>query len=163
MCSFDPCFSPDYSYFRRVSITSCLTHFGHETDVEHLPLPDDLKTEIANLLRAGFSNMEIVEKLRSGASENDRAFYVKRYEVKNVLARMNKDGGVLEEPVDTSEVEMEARRARMLETVGGFMQTIQYATDPVWLENAEAEFLQFLNKTDPTISNANTKTNASDS
>ncbi|TKR82957.1 hypothetical protein L596_016624 [Steinernema carpocapsae] len=95
----------------RVSITSCLAHFGHEIDVEHLPLLDDLKTEIANLLRAGFSDMEIVEKLRT---ENDRAFYVKRYAVKNVLARMNKDGGVLEEPVDTSEVEMEARRARML-------------------------------------------------
>uniref|UniRef100_A0A1I8ANY0 C2H2-type domain-containing protein n=1 Tax=Steinernema glaseri TaxID=37863 RepID=A0A1I8ANY0_9BILA len=137
----------------RVAVTACLTHFGHETDIEQLPISEDLKSEIVQLLRAGLTDTEIVNQLREGATPNDRAFYLKRYEVRNILTKLNRSGGVLElksavEQMSpgTLEAQMEARKERLVDTIGGLLHTIQCTTDPEWLRNVEDEMHHFMER-----------------
>ncbi|KAK0406832.1 hypothetical protein QR680_018836 [Steinernema hermaphroditum] len=138
----------------RVAVTACLTHFGHDTDIEQLPLPDDLKIQIVDLLRSGLTDTEIVRRLRGGATPNDRAFYLKRYEVRNVLTKLNKEGGVLElrntpveqTPLTTVEEEMESRKKRLRDAVRHLLDTIQYSTDAEWLRKFEEEFHHFTDR-----------------
>lgn len=49
---------------RSVSVRGCLRHFGHQLDVRRLPLPEQVRKEISELLLKGLAEEEVVQQIR---------------------------------------------------------------------------------------------------
>ncbi|CAP35388.1 Protein CBG17840 [Caenorhabditis briggsae] len=73
-----------------VVLRGCTKHSGHGRDPRSLPLTDEIKMEIANLLIEGFDETQIVDKLREGTDSWDRKFYLQTYEVRNVYTKIER-------------------------------------------------------------------------
>ncbi|PAV76743.1 hypothetical protein WR25_17682 [Diploscapter pachys] len=86
-----------------VLMKGCLGHFGHTFDVRRLPVPEKTKTEIAELLLRGCNEDEVLTIIRGKSMENERPYYLQRYEVRNVLLKMQREGTIAKTSYDLNE------------------------------------------------------------
>uniref|UniRef100_A0A1I7WSS8 C2H2-type domain-containing protein n=1 Tax=Heterorhabditis bacteriophora TaxID=37862 RepID=A0A1I7WSS8_HETBA len=75
-----------------VTMKGCLGHFGHTFDVRRLPVPDMVKKEITDLLLKGCTEDDVVTIIRGKSAENERGYYLQRYEVRNVVLKLQREG-----------------------------------------------------------------------
>uniref|UniRef100_A0A1I7T1P3 C2H2-type domain-containing protein n=1 Tax=Caenorhabditis tropicalis TaxID=1561998 RepID=A0A1I7T1P3_9PELO len=73
-----------------VLLRGCTRHTGHGQDVRFLPVTDDIKMEIAQMLIQGLDEMEILEKMAKDSDPSNRRYHLQTYEVRNVYSKIEK-------------------------------------------------------------------------
>uniref|UniRef100_A0A8R1YIB1 C2H2-type domain-containing protein n=1 Tax=Pristionchus pacificus TaxID=54126 RepID=A0A8R1YIB1_PRIPA len=74
-----------------VLLKGCLGHFGHECDIRRVPMPNSLRAEIVKLLEQGVTEDDVMAIIKEKASQHDRAYYLQKYEVKNIVKKLIKE------------------------------------------------------------------------
>ncbi|GMT31898.1 hypothetical protein PFISCL1PPCAC_23195, partial [Pristionchus fissidentatus] len=75
-----------------VLLKGCLGHFGHDCDIRRVPMPPSLRAEIVDLLQKGVTEDDVLAIVKGKASIHDRAYYLQKYEVKNIVKKLIKEG-----------------------------------------------------------------------
>uniref|UniRef100_A0A914UY61 C2H2-type domain-containing protein n=2 Tax=Plectus sambesii TaxID=2011161 RepID=A0A914UY61_9BILA len=72
-----------------VVIKACLNHHGHDLDVCKLPLSEETKSEVRKMLLKGLDVERIVSNIRDRSTEEERAHYISKQDVRNVAQRLH--------------------------------------------------------------------------
>ncbi|CCD71068.1 C2H2-type domain-containing protein [Caenorhabditis elegans] len=86
-----------------VLLRGCTKHCGHGRNVQELPVTDDIKLEISNMLISGLDESAIVDKMREENDASDRRYYLQNYEVRNVAIKIEKYKDLYKKKIGTGE------------------------------------------------------------
>lgn len=84
-------------------LRGCTKHCGHGRNVQELPVTDDIKLEISNMLISGLDESAIVDKMREENDASDRRYYLQNYEVRNVAIKIEKYKDLYKKKIGTGE------------------------------------------------------------
>ncbi|GMT05414.1 hypothetical protein PENTCL1PPCAC_27588, partial [Pristionchus entomophagus] len=109
-----------------VLLKGCLGHFGHECDIRRVPMPNSLRQEIIELLQKGITEDDVLACVKSKASIHDRAYYLQKYEVKNIVKKLIKEsnGAMFYKYDDEGDMGMEDEMANWEEMKRPFASTM---------------------------------------
>ncbi|BES98935.1 Hypothetical protein NTJ_11753 [Nesidiocoris tenuis] len=86
-----------------VAIDFCRTHSGHTAELEHLPIPSQVKQEVAAKLASKIPASEILEQVRSSANTNElrREQLITRQDLRNIRKSLGNELQASIEPIGT--------------------------------------------------------------
>uniref|UniRef100_A0A1I7UWV4 C2H2-type domain-containing protein n=1 Tax=Caenorhabditis tropicalis TaxID=1561998 RepID=A0A1I7UWV4_9PELO len=96
--------------YGQVHLRGCLTHCGHDDQLQNLPLSITVKREIASDLVRGMSEEQILRNFRESYPSTDRRFYIRPYEVRNIYHKLMRNQDTMEESEHVENMRKTKRR-----------------------------------------------------
>ena len=69
----------------KITADICLTHYGHETELQHLNIPNGVRQQIAAKLKQGVRTDKILDNIRDSVGEKfNREHLVEEQDIRNI-------------------------------------------------------------------------------